>query len=339
MKVFNNYKEFNDFYKTLSSAGSEPNGTAIAIGNFDGCHIAHQLLLQKLLNHSKDNNLFSLGFSFNPHPLEYFRQQPINKLFTDVQKSRALAEMGLDGHLAQNFDNAIASMSAEDFFQQVLVEQLKAKLIVVGEDFRFGHQRKGDCQLLKQLTASQGISLLVVKAVEYDQVAVSSSRIRQAIGFAGNLALAKTLMGRPYMLEGHIDRGLQLGKTLGFPTANLHGCTQLLPLNGVYAGWVWLEGMHNRHREPPIMIDTQSLTTGELAQAVFNIGIRPTVSSSGSVSLEAHLLDTQAESGAFYQKRAAFYFLERLRPEQKFNTLEELIVQIKQDILKARSLF
>ncbi|MGA0865635.1 MAG: riboflavin biosynthesis protein RibF, partial [Burkholderiaceae bacterium] len=208
----------------------------------------------------------------------------------------------------------MASLSPEDFVQLILVKRLNAKLVIVGEDFRFGHKRAGDLNRLTALGLSHGFAVQGVSEIQYGGERVSSSRLRETL-LAGELALARQLLGRPYQLSGRVVRGQQLGRELGFPTLNLKMPEDLVA-SGIFA--VWVEGLD---RKP--------------LAGVASLGRRPTVESGGRLILEVHVLDWSAQA---YDQHVRVSLVERIRPEMRFDNLEDMTQQMHQDLQQARAL-
>ena len=327
------------------------NPTAVALGNFDGLHRGHQKVIQPVLNfvniqeskfvelpatsvhnssliHSTQQ-VYSTVVSFNPHPKEFFSGQSRTLLTPLEEKKLQLSIWGIQQLVLLPFDRELAALSPEDFVEKILVQQLGTQTISVGEDFCFGKQRSGTANDLQAIAAKFGIPVTVVPNFTWCGDRVSSSAIRQALT-EGNLQRAKQLLGRPYILTGTVVKGQQLGRTIGFPTANLQPPpNKFLPRQGVYAVRVLIEG----ERENSSLVP-RAFYPLPLAAGVMNIGNRPTVNGT-TQSVEIHLLDW---SGDLYGKNLAVELAEFLRTEQKFASLEELKAQINADCTKAKSL-
>jgi riboflavin kinase/FMN adenylyltransferase len=304
---------------------------AVTVGTFDGCHQGHQALIAALQAAAAERRLPAVALTFDPRPEAFLRGmvgEPL--LFSRAQKERALGELGLDGAVVLAFDAALASLTHEAFYADHLRERLNAAVIAVGYNFRFGRERLGDAAYLQRVGARDGVSVIVTDAAARDGGVTSSTRIRLTLKQDGDVAAAARLLGRPYMLEGFIERGDQLGRQLGVPTANLGGCTQLLPKLGIYAGHVWL----SERDAPPLM-----RLPADAIPAVFSIGMRPTVTQPTPVPrLEAHLLSGTYGADALYGQRAGFYLSHRLRDEMKLPDLDALKAQMQADIALARRL-
>lgn len=289
--------------------------TAIALGNFDGIHQGHRIVLQPVINSfsvSEQSHVYPSVVSFTPHPREFFTGDKIQLLTPIDQKAKLLSELGIEQLVLLPFDRDLASLSPQQFVEQILVKQLQAKTISVGSDFRFGYQRQGTGQDLQNIAAGFGITVYLNSLHEYHDsnhkaVRVSSSLIRQALQ-NGEIELANTLLGRPYSLIGKVVTGQQLGRTIGFPTANLQlPPDKLLPRYGVYG------------------VDV--LQDGTVFKGVMNIGCRPTVAGEAP-TIEVHLLHW---SGDLYGQTLKVDLIEFLRPEQKFASVEALKQQITKD--------
>ena len=288
--------------------------TAIALGNFDGIHQGHQIVLQPIIDgqSQKDGHLCPSVVSFTPHPREFFTGGQVQLLTPVAEKAELLASMGIEQLILLPFDRNLASLSPQQFVEQIIVQQLQAQQISVGSDFRFGYQRKGTGKDLRNIAANFDITVHLNSLHKYqnadgDAVRVSSSLIRQAL-LNGEITTANDLLGRPYSLIGQVVSGQQLGRTIGFPTANIRPpAEKFLPRFGVYAVDVFIE---------------QTTVKG-----VMNIGCRPTVAGKAP-TIEVHLLNW---SGDLYGKTLKVNLLNFLRPEQKFDSVGELKQQITKD--------
>jgi riboflavin kinase / FMN adenylyltransferase len=282
---------------------------AIALGNFDGLHLGHQTVLQPIL---QDCSAYPTVVSFTPHPREFFTGEKRQLLTPLAEKVQVLEDLGFKQLVLLPFSAELASLGPLAFVEQILVKQLQAKYISVGQDFHFGYRRQGTAQDLFQIASQFNIKVEIVGLKNCAAGRISSSLIRQALG-EGNVQQAEQMLGRPYSLTGRVIVGQQVGRKLGFHTANLQvPPDKLLPRLGVYCGWVHLDG--------------SSLP------AVMNIGYRPTIAGK-SLSVEIHLLDW---SGDLYDRILTMDLVQFLRPEQKFNSLEELKNQIATDCDRSR---
>ena len=306
--------------------------TAITIGNFDGCHLGHQELIAATKQYANQLGAKPLAVTFAPRPEAFFHGLFDEALLcTAEQKTRCFDECGLALQVIQRFDANFSRISHIEFYRCYLLEQLAARALVVGDNFRFGYQRLGDTAYLRQCSIADRLSLTISPALQQGGHSISSTRIRAMLQEHGDVSNAAMMLGRPYMLEGCIAKGEQLGRRLGFPTANLGEVQQLLPKSGVYAGFVWLQDETGSIQKP-------AMTTlpANVYPAVFNIGIRPTLhQASPPVRVEAHLLAGTFGTDALYGLRAGFYLAHRLRDETKFADTEELRQQIARDCKQA----
>jgi len=300
--------------------------TAVALGNFDGVHQGHRQVIQPILKPLRQTGetLCKTVVTFHPHPQEFFSGQPRSLLTPLDEKVAQLKELGVEQLVMLPFDRELACLSPEDFVEQILVDKLQARLVSVGLDFCFGKGRKGTAGDLKEIASRYGVEVVIAPLKLLNETRISSSRIRQAL-LEGNVQYANYLLGRPYSLVGQVVQGRQLGRTIGFPTANLQlPPEKFLPCSGVYAVRV-------------LVCDrTDGLLTCEVAQlpGVMNLGTRPTVNGIGLVA-EVHALDW---SGNWYGKILSVQLEHFLRPEQKFASLEQLTAQIQADCKTARTL-
>jgi riboflavin kinase / FMN adenylyltransferase len=298
--------------------------TAIALGNFDGVHVGHRCVITPILPISlgdRDRNLTSTVVSFSPHPQEFFSQKSRSLLAPFDEKVALLKSLGVEQLVLLPFDADLAKLTAAEFIQKILIDSLQVELISVGCDFHFGRKRQGNVTDLQNIW---GDRLTVIPEqtmsfadLEQPPVRISSSNIRTALAH-GEIDLANSLLGRPYSLVGRVVQGKQLGRTIGFPTANLELPTQkCLPRDGVYAVQATIN-------DPDAVTQPQIL-------GVMNIGLRPTVN--GDLrSVEVHLFDWQ---GDLYDQELSVNLIRFIRPEQKFDSLDALKAQIQIDCQKA----
>ena len=292
--------------------------TAIALGNFDGVHVGHCHVIEPILSRNlSDPNLTSTVVSFSPHPQEFFSKQPRSLLAPFDEKVALLESLGVEQLVLLPFDGKLAKLTASEFIQKILIDSLQVELISVGFDFHFGQKRQGN---VEDLHSVWGDRLTVIPEqtlsfgdIDNPPVRISSSNIRVALS-QGNIDLANALLGRPYSLGGKVIKGKQLGRTIGFPTANLDLPVQkCLPRDGVYAVEVMISSSPK-----PIF-------------GVMNIGLRPTVKEDirgDRRTVEVHLLDWQ---GDLYNQELNVNLIKFIRPEQKFASLEALKEQIQED--------
>ena len=291
------------------------NGTCLTIGNFDGVHRGHQALVARLLELARRRDLESVVVTFDPHPLRILMGQTPPFITPTEQKLELLDKLGLDFILCLSFDREMAALSPEEFVERYLVHGLLAKHIVIGHDYAFGKNRRGNFQLLSELGKRFGYEVEQIAAVSDGEAPVSSTRIRTLIQ-AGDVWQARPLLGRFYRVAGTVIEGRRRGgPLLGIPTANLNPTDELIPKPGVYAVWAGLED--------------------GLRPAVANVGYNPTFSNGRDMSVEVHILDFDRD---IYGSLLHVHFVQRLRDETKFSGVQELLAQIRRDIEEARSL-
>lgn len=291
-------------------------GCVATIGNFDGVHRGHQAVLSTLRQEAQALGLPSMVIIFEPQPLEYFQPQAAPPRLTQLRsKLRALEAAGVDRVLCLQFGRRLAQMPAETFIDDLLVARLGVRFLMVGDDFRFGHGRRGDYAMLQAAGAEHGFRTVRMPTVHEDSERVSSTRLRKALA-EGDLAAAENLLGRRYSICGRIVRGQALGRNLGYPTANIAFQRPPPPLHGVFV--VQVTGL----REQPW-------------PGVASLGTRPTVNGTRTL-LEVHLFDFK---GDLYGRHLEVEFLQRLRGEERFDSLEALRVQMDQDAAAARAYF
>lgn len=291
-------------------------GCVATIGNFDGVHRGHHAVLATLEQEARRFGLPATVIVFEPQPLEYFRPQAAPARLTGLRsKLQALAATGVARVLCLRFGQRLAQMPAEAFVDELLVERLGVRFLMVGDDFRFGHGRRGDYAMLQTAGERKGFAVARMPTVLEGEARVSSTRVRQALA-AGDLAQAAQLLGRRYSICGRVVRGQALGRNLGYPTANI-GFQRPPPLQGIFIVQARLAG-EQRYRP-----------------AVASLGTRPTVDGT-RVLLEVHLFDY---SGDLYGQHLEVEFLQRLRGEERFESLDALRRQMDQDAADARAYF
>jgi len=301
----------------LGESAPQPVGTAVTIGAYDGVHLGHRALLSRLTSQAAALGVASAVVTFDRHPATVVRPESAPLLLTDLeQKLELLADCGIDLTLLVPFDRGRADETAEEFVTEVLVDALAARLVVVGEDFHFGHGRKGNVALLAELGARHGFD---TEGVPLDADAgspVSSTRIRALVA-AGDVAAAAALLGREHEIRGQVVHGDGRGATeLGYPTANVAVPDGIaLPAVGIYAG----------HYQRP---------DGSRHAAAVSVGRRPTFYEAANPLVEAYLLDFD---GDLYGEEARVAFTTRLRDEQRFGSVGELVAQMDRDVLAARA--
>ncbi|WP_043957475.1 bifunctional riboflavin kinase/FAD synthetase [Lysobacter sp. A03] len=294
-----------------------PRGSVVCIGAFDGLHRGHRALVGHAVERAQALQVPAIALSFEPLPRELFaRGAPPPRLLSPRAKAEGLCDLGIDQVGLLRFRKRMASMSAEDFVSEVLVRLLQAREVWVGPGFQFGKNRGGDLDLLQQMgkQAGPGFTAGAIEPVTLDGERVSSTRIREALQ-AGDFATATRLLGRPYAISGRVVRGAQLGRTLGYPTANIRFGGKTPALSGIYATWV-----HGVGEEP--------------IASVSSLGTRPTVNGTEPL-LEAHLFDFR---GDLYGRRIKVEFVAKLRDEETFDDLPALTAQMHRDAEQARAI-
>lgn len=293
-------------------------GCVTTIGAFDGVHRGHQAVLDQVKSKAQELGLPSLVITLEPLPREYFAPKAAPaRLMSFSEKISALQEQGIDRVLGVHFDKAVSKVPAEVFIEDIFYRQLGMKHMIVGDDLRFGHERRGDFSLLTQMGEELGFGVSATKTLTFEGERASSTRIRQRLEL-GDFETAEALLGRPYSMTGKVVYGQQLGRTINVPTANLLLHRLKSPMAGVYAIEARLKG------------ETRVL------QGVANVGTRPTVDDSLTAILEAHLLNF---SEVIYGRTLEVTFLKRLRDEKKFASFDKLKDAIYNDIEHAKTLF
>ncbi|MGB5170347.1 MAG: bifunctional riboflavin kinase/FAD synthetase [Eudoraea sp.] len=283
--------------------------TAITIGTFDGVHIGHRKILERLINDAKKSGLKSTVLTFFPHPRMVLQKDADIKLLNTLdEKVQILEKIGLDCLIIQPFTKDFSRLTATEFVRDLLVNELKAKKIIIGYDHRFGRNRNANITDLMAFGNALGFEVEEIEAQEIDEVSVSSTKIRNAL-FNGQIKTANKYLGYNYMLTGIVKRGKGIGRQLAFPTANIsiEESYKLIPKNGVYF--------------------VNSILKNEVVYGMMNIGFNPTVDGSKK-SIEVHYFDFE---GDLYNQTVQVNLLERIRDEHKFNSLEELKNQLQKD--------
>ncbi|RMH94424.1 bifunctional riboflavin kinase/FAD synthetase [Lysobacter pythonis] len=302
----------NFLFRDASGGPLCPEGSVVCIGAFDGLHLGHRALLRHAAMRAHVLGLPAVALAFEPLPREFFAADaPPPRLMLPRDKIIGMGGAGMRGIGLLRFNASMTAMSAETFIEEVLAARLAAREVWVGPDFRFGHRRRGDLAMLRDEGARHGFTAHAIEPLKVAGERVSSSAIREALS-AGDFARVEKLLGRPYAIGGRVVRGRQLGRALGFPTANLRFPRQPA-LQGVYATWVRGVG------EAPW-------------PSVSSFGTRPTVDGVEPL-LEAHLFDFE---GDLYGRHIEVEFVAKLRDEEKFDTLDALTVQMRQDAEAAR---
>ena len=292
-----------------------PHGSVVCIGAFDGLHLGHQALVRRTVERARERGLPAVALSFEPLPREFFaRSNPPPRLLLPRAKVERLLGMGVEQVGLLRFDERLSSLTAEEFARVVLCDRLSVREVWVGPEFRFGKGRAGDIAVLRQVGRELGFYADEIAPVETDGERVSSTRVRAALR-AGDFASAARLLGRPYSIGGHVMRGRQLGRELGFPTANLRFGGRTPALSGIYASWV-----HGVGSVP--------------LASVSSLGTRPTVAGIEPL-LEAHVFDFDDD---LYGRRIEVEFVAKLRDELKFPDLDSLTEQMHRDAEQARAI-
>ena len=289
----------------------------LTIGNFDGVHQGHQAILAHLVSVSLERNLIPSVLIFQPHPAEFFSpsKAPI-RLYGIREKVRSFLDVGIEEVCILPFNVRYAKMLAEDFVRDVLVKELSVQWLLVGDDFRFGSGRSGDYQMLQKLGLELGFDVEANQSVKVGEVRVSSTAVREALS-SGDLNFAEELLGKRYNIRGRVVRGDQIGRTLGFPTANIHFGRESFPLSGIFIAYV--DGPEFKQRP-----------------ALISVGKRPTVTSKGDVCIEAYILDF---SGDLYGAMLNVIFVRKISDQEAFTSTCDLIAAMKEDEINARLYF
>lgn len=298
MKIFNSIQEFNS-----------PTKTVVTLGTFDGVHKGHRSILDKLINSSKASGCESLVLTFFPHPRMVLQQNTDIKLLSTIEeKAQLLEDYGLDNLIIHPFDLTFSRLTAEEFVKDILIDRLNICKIIIGHDHRFGRNRTANIDDLIRFGNQYGFEVEKISALAVNEVSVSSTKIRNALT-AGDIATANTYLGYPYFLTGTVVQGKQLGRSIGFPTANISVKEEykLIPANGVYV--------------------VSALIDGKDEEGMMNIGVRPTIDGS-SLSIEVHFLNLEKD---LYGREIRVNVHHRLRDEQKFESFDALKQQLFTD--------
>ncbi len=299
--------------KSLKDIPTPPDNCAVAIGNFDGVHLGHRKILSTLLREAKNDGLYPLLVTFHPHPAKILTDRKIELLQTIEQRLNEIEKCGIRMTVVLSFDNRFALTSAEEFMRTVIIQKLRAKKVIVGENFQFGKNREGDVSKLQELAPQFGFTVLSVPPVSIGDSVVSSSLIRRLLHF-GKIDKANKLLGRPYEIEGTVVRGKSRGRRLGFPTANIHSMNDIAP-PGVFISEVMIES--------------------KIFPSVTHVGGKPTFGEKDAV-IESYIIDYRNN---LYKKKLRVRFLKKIREEMKFGTPESLSFQIKKDLEKTLAFF
>ena len=307
----------NELIYGLNNIKSRHRGCVLTMGSFDGVHLGHQRVLAQVIDKAREHNVPSAVMIFEPQPLEFLAPSKAPaRLMRFREKVQALFATGIDRVFCLRFNQRVSAFTAKSFTEQVLVGQLDVKHLVVGDDFRFGYGRSGDFPTLKKYGEELGFTVSDTQTHAEKGERISSTRIRQAL-LQGDFSLAEKLLGKPYVIAGHVVYGNQLGRQLGLPTANVELHRFRSPLTGVFTVKASLPG-HG------------------VLYGVANVGRKPTIKGRNRVMLEVHLLDF-AEN--IYGQMLTVQFCHKLREEQKFDSLDQLKAQIERDVDSGRDYF
>ena len=303
-----------ELIRELDSLPNHLRRGALTIGNFDGVHLGHAEIIRRMVDRARELGGPAVVFTFDPHPARLLRpeQPPLPVCRTD-RKVELLARLGVDAVIVYPTDQAFLSLSAEDFFGQIVKRRLDSRAMVEGGNFFFGHGRQGNVDLLREFCQASGITLEVVKPVQIDGLIASSSLVRRLLS-AGQIEAANKILTAAYRIRGKVARGAGRGKKLGFPTANLEQVDTLLPIEGIYAGRAEIDG----HTWP----------------AAVSLGPNPTFDENG-LKLEVHLI---GYSGSLYDRRIELDFLAHLRDVIRFDSVDELLAQMARDVAKTQEI-
>ncbi len=281
--------------------------SVITIGNFDGLHKGHRVLINKTVQVAKENNYKSIVFTFSNHPANYFSPGTIKNIVTNERKLELLKEMGVDIVINIVFDEFMTTITAQEFVKDLLVEKLGVKKLVVGHDFTFARKKEGNGKLLKELSKTYNFDVEIIEPIKIDNTRISSTYIRQLIK-EGRINEVNHYLGYNYSIEGEVIKCRQLGRTIGFPTANIRlNEDMVLPKVGIYSTTVYLNN--------------------KSYIGATNVGYNPTVNGQ-HLSIETHILNFNEE---IYGQTLRLEFLDRIRDEKKFNSLDELKQQLEKD--------
>lgn len=281
--------------------------TVVTIGNFDGVHKGHQVLIEKTATYAKARGIKSAVFTFLNHPINYFVPEKVKNIFDEKEKERLIEGFGIDYLIDIPFDKAMTQISAEQFIVKILKDKIHAKKIVVGHDFTFARNKEGTVDVLREMGHEYGIEVEIVQPIKINGIRVSSTFIRKLIS-EGRIDEIPQYLGTPYVIEGEIIHGKANGRKMGYPTANISLKDQIIkPKNGIYASRVIIDG--------------------KKYFGATNVGMNPTVNGK-YLSIETNILDFDED---IYGKRVRIEFLEKIRDEKKFESLDELRKQLDLD--------
>jgi riboflavin kinase / FMN adenylyltransferase len=302
------------FHGTDNAAIQRP--TVLTLGVFDGLHLGHQLIMRTVAERARETGAVPTVITFDPHPRAVLHPESAPPLLQTLdQKVEGFGVLGIEQTIVIRFDEAFSRIRAEEFLADVVKDRLHAKEVYLGRGFAFGHNREGNIELLRRVSSELGFHADEVPEVQFRSQRVSSSKVRTLLA-EGKVNLARRLLGRPYGVEGRVERGAERGNKLGFPTANLHPHNRVIPRNGVYV--------------------TGTLIDGQWRRSVTNVGLRPTFGVETEPSVETFVLNW---AGDLYGDVVRVRFLQRLRDERKFSSIEELKAQIERDVERTESYF
>lgn len=304
MEIFYGIEEFAKHCKCA---------TCVAVGTFDGLHLGHRLIVEKLVDTAKVHNLKSVILTFNPHPRKVlFPERGLNLILSPEEKVEVLSTTGIDYLIVHQFDKIFASIKSDAFMRDVLVGQLGMKYLVSGFNNHFGCDRMGDNVTLNSYGKSFGFDISRIDAAQLNGISASSTLVRNAL-IDGDVQKAAEILGYSFYISGKVVHGKKIGTKIGFPTANvMRDCNdKIIPKDGVYAAGIQVRG--------------------NLYSSVVNIGENPTVSDRGVTTIEAYIIDFE---GDIYGEDVRVFFYRRIRDQRKFNSLNELTEAIKRDIVE-----
>lgn len=302
-------------FRTIPERATTP--TVLAIGNFDGLHLGHRALLERLTTKAGELSLPASVMTFEPHPRELFSPDQAPARLTSLREKLGLLEScGIDRAYVCHFSRKLAALTADEFIEKLLVRGLAVRHLIIGDDFRFGRGRGGDFSTLQQAGVEHNFGVEAMHTIDLDGERVSSSAVREALG-AGDLEHAARLLGRPYNISGRVVHGNKIGGRIGYPTANIQLKRKRVALKGVFA--VTVSGLDKRH-----------------LPGAASLGVRPTLGDGLKPVLEVHLLDFDRQ---IYGQHVTVHFLHKLRDETKFASLESLSAQIERDVAATRNYF
>jgi riboflavin kinase/FMN adenylyltransferase len=285
----------------------------LTIGNFDGVHLGHRVLLARVAELARELKVPSVVMTFEPHPVKVLHpDRKLTRVFAFEDQKNCLEAAGVDLLVVEPFSREFSQVPAERFLGEWIYRQFSPRAVIVGYDFSFGADRKGSIDFIRSKSTDFGFSVEVIPPVKVDGEICSSTRIRQAVE-AGDVSLANKMLGRSFYVEGLVERGAGRGRTIGIPTANLRTTAETVPAQGVYAAW--------------------AVTSSGRYRAMVNIGTNPTFAHQGHITIEAHILDFSED---LYGSNLRLEFVQRIRSEMKFSGPSELVAQINKDIAEGR---